>query len=63
MRIEIDAYDVAIRKFLPGYDEMLALAARTVAGMDPGHVLDLGAGARAPCHGPFWRAADSAGSR
>ena len=42
--IEIGAYDKAIRKFLPGYDEMLALAAHTVARTSPGHVLDLGAG-------------------
>ena len=46
LRIEIGAYDTAIRTFLPGYDEMLALVARTVAETGPGHVLDLGAGAR-----------------
>jgi len=44
LRIEVDAYDEAIRKFLPRYDEMLALAARTVAETGPEHVLDLGAG-------------------
>ena len=44
LRIEIGAYDEAIRTFLPGYEEMLALAARTVARAGPRHVLDLGAG-------------------
>ena len=44
LRIEIDSYDETIRKFLPGYDEMLALAAGMVAESGPGHVVDLGAG-------------------
>ena len=44
LRVEIDAYDEAIRTFIPGYDEMLALTASTIAASGPAHVLDLGAG-------------------
>ena len=44
LRVEIDAYDEAIRTFVPGYDEMLALVAGTIAASGPAHVLDLGAG-------------------
>lgn len=44
LRVEIDAYDEAIRTFVPGYDEMLALVADAVAASGPAHVLDLGAG-------------------
>ncbi len=44
LRLEIDAYDEAIRKFIPGYEEGLTRAAREVAAVAPAHVLDLGAG-------------------
>jgi len=44
LRVAIDAYDEAIRTFVPGYEEMLALVASTVAARGPAHVLDLGAG-------------------
>ncbi len=42
--IEIRAYDVTIRRFIPGYEAMLAVAAREVIRARPGLVLDLGAG-------------------
>ena len=45
LRVEIDAYDCDIRRFVPGYDAMLRVAARTVAAAAKGGVtLDLGAG-------------------
>ena len=44
LRIEIDAYDKAIRCFIPGYDAMLEVAARTFREIGAGTVLDLGAG-------------------
>lgn len=44
LRIEVGSYDETIRRFLPGYEEMLTLAACTVSETEPGHVLDLGAG-------------------
>ncbi len=39
-----DAYDEAIRRFVPGYEVMLATAADAVAAVEPALVLDLGAG-------------------
>lgn len=44
LRLEIDSYDDAIRRFLPGYERMIALAANAAAGARPRHALDLGAG-------------------
>ena len=44
LRLEIDAYDATIRRFIPGYEEGLSRAAREVAAVRPGLVLDLGAG-------------------
>ena len=44
LRVAIDAYDRVIRTFLPAYEEMIALAADTVASVEPKYVLDLGAG-------------------
>ena len=44
LRVEIDAYDETIRRFIPGYDAMLEVAARTVASAGADVVLDLGAG-------------------
>ena len=44
LRIAIDEYDVAIRRFIPGYEEMLAVAARELSAAGTGLILDLGAG-------------------
>ena len=51
LRLEIAAYDETIRRFIPGYEAMLAVAAREVAagvsrleGSTPRLVLDLGGG-------------------
>lgn len=44
LRVEVDAYDEIIRRFIPGYETMLVTAARAVAADGPGLVLDLGAG-------------------
>ena len=44
LRLEIDAYDEAIRRFIPGYEEGLARAASEVARIRPQRVADLGAG-------------------
>ena len=44
LRVDIDAYDEAIRRFIPGYEPMLAEAAAAVAAVGPKLVLDLGAG-------------------
>lgn len=44
LRLEIDDYDAVIRRFIPGYERMLAVAADAVAAVGPEHVVDLGAG-------------------
>ena len=44
LRVDIDAYDEAIRRFIPGYESMLSAAATVVASISPDLVLDLGAG-------------------
>lgn len=44
LRVAIDEYDASIRRFIPGYDEMLRQAASAVAAVSPHRVLDLGAG-------------------
>ena len=44
LRVDVDAYDEIIRCFIPGYEAMLDAAARAVASVRPGLVLDLGAG-------------------
>jgi tRNA (cmo5U34)-methyltransferase len=44
LRLDIDAYDATIRRFIPAYEEMIATAVEAVAGHAPAHVLDLGAG-------------------
>ena len=44
LRVDVDAYDEIIRCFIPGYEAMLDAAARAVAPVHPGLVLDLGAG-------------------
>lgn len=42
--LEISAYDEAIRRFIPGYEIMLGVAADAVAAAEPDLVCDLGAG-------------------
>ena len=42
--IEIRSYDETIRRFIPGYEAMLEVAARELVGNAPELVLDLGAG-------------------
>jgi tRNA (cmo5U34)-methyltransferase len=44
--VDADAYDVEIRRFIPGYDEMLATGVELLAALAPpaAHVLDLGGG-------------------
>ena len=44
LRVETAAYDDAIRRFIPGYETMLQVAAEAVAAVRPRLVLDLGAG-------------------
>jgi len=44
LRLEIDDYDATIRRFIPGYDEMLDVAAGAVASARPALVVDLGSG-------------------
>ena len=44
LRVAIDAYDATIRQFIPGYEAMLDVAARELAAVAPGLVLDLGGG-------------------
>ena len=44
LRVPIDAYDAAIRQFIPGYEAMLGVASRELAAVAPGLVLDLGGG-------------------
>lgn len=44
LRVAIDAYDATIRQFIPGYEAMLGVAARELAPVASGLVLDLGGG-------------------
>ena len=44
LRLEIRAYDEMIRRFIPGYETMLDVAAGELADVGAGLVLDLGAG-------------------
>ena len=44
LRVEAGTYDEAIRRFIPGYEAMLEVAAAEIARVDPEHVLDLGGG-------------------
>ena len=44
LRVAIDAYDATIRQFIPGYEEMLGVAARELAPVASGLVVDLGGG-------------------
>ena len=44
--VDADAYDVAIRRFIPYYDDMLATGVELLAALAPpgAHILDLGGG-------------------
>ena len=44
LRVTIDSYDDAIRRFIPGYDTLLTEASAAAAAVSPAHALDLGAG-------------------
>ncbi|HSM05662.1 MAG TPA: methyltransferase domain-containing protein [Longimicrobiales bacterium] len=44
LHLEVREYDAAIRRFIPGYEEMLAVAAREALDVSPHRVLDLGSG-------------------
>ena len=46
LEVDADAYDVAIRRFIPHYDDMLATGVELLAALAPPapHVLDLGGG-------------------
>ena len=44
MRIEIDAYDETIRRYIPGYEVMLDVAAHELSSVGSGLVLDLWGG-------------------
>ena len=44
LSVEVDAYDEAIRRFIPGYEAMLDVAAKEIARVEPGRVFDLGGG-------------------
>jgi len=44
LRVAIQEYDASIRRFIPGYQDMIGEAAAAVAGVSPALVLDLGAG-------------------
>ena len=42
--LDVTAYDETIRRFIPGYETMLSVAADAVAAVEPRLVVDLGAG-------------------
>jgi tRNA (cmo5U34)-methyltransferase len=44
LHLDIREYDEAIRRFIPGYDEMLAVLAERALADSPTRVLDLGSG-------------------
>lgn len=44
LRLDLDAYDETIRRFIPDYEAMLEVTAREVARVRPASVVDLGAG-------------------
>ncbi len=44
LRVEVDQYDAQIRRFIPAYETMVAVATDAVAAVEPDLVVDLGAG-------------------
>ncbi|HWH95706.1 MAG TPA: class I SAM-dependent methyltransferase [Baekduia sp.] len=46
LRVDAESYDVQIRRFIPHYDEMIAIGVELLSELVPadGHVLDLGGG-------------------
>jgi len=44
LHLEVDEYDRTIRRFIPGYEAMLGVAAEAVSRVRPGLVTELGAG-------------------
>lgn len=44
LRLEIADYDATIRRWIPGYETMLSVAAEAVGSVRPGRVVDLGSG-------------------
>ena len=44
LRVEVDEYDAQIRRLIPAYETMIAVAADAVAAVGPNLVVDLGAG-------------------
>ena len=42
--LEIDEYDATIRRWIPGYERMLEVAAQSIADVEPDRVVDLGCG-------------------
>ena len=44
LRLEIDDYDEKIRRWIPGYDSMIRIAAESVAEISPDRVIDIGSG-------------------
>lgn len=44
LRLEVADYDSTIRRWIPGYEAMLSVAADAVAAVRPDHVVELGAG-------------------
>ncbi|MEM7414477.1 MAG: class I SAM-dependent methyltransferase [Gemmatimonadota bacterium] len=44
LSLEIDEYDASIRRWIPGYETMLTVAAEQVADRGPHRVVDLGSG-------------------
>lgn len=44
LRLDVEAYDETIRRFIPGYETMLEVVAEAVASIGADLVLDLGAG-------------------
>ncbi|MEJ2539244.1 MAG: methyltransferase domain-containing protein [Gemmatimonadota bacterium] len=44
LHLDVREYDESIRRFIPGYEEMLSVAAREALSGSPARVLDLGSG-------------------
>jgi tRNA (cmo5U34)-methyltransferase len=58
LRVEIDEYDTSIRRFIPGYDEMIAAAVDAALAAGPRRLLDVGAGTGALSAAVLERAPD-----